>query len=141
LGEGGKKRKFLYDPVIITPTPTLPHQGLWLRRASGSERGGNWADAKFFPSPRGRGWGRGIKKEIPIRSSYFKMFWTPAFAGETTQKTFYETIKFGSLEEPLKRIASQRYADASHKFFSSVYSCPRSSLYISGRKTVKRKHS
>jgi hypothetical protein len=26
-------------------------------------------------------------------SSYFKMFWTPAFAGVTPQKTFYETIK------------------------------------------------
>jgi hypothetical protein len=25
-------------------------------------------------------------------SSYFKMFWTPAFAGVTTQGTFYETI-------------------------------------------------
>ena len=25
-------------------------------------------------------------------SSYFTAFWTPAFAGETTQKTFYEII-------------------------------------------------
>jgi len=24
-------------------------------------------------------------------SSYFNMFWTPAFAGVTTQETFYET--------------------------------------------------
>jgi len=36
--------------------------------------------------------GRGIKKEIPILSSYFKMFWTPAFAGVTLQETFYEII-------------------------------------------------
>jgi hypothetical protein len=27
-------------------------------------------------------------------SSYFKLFWTPAFAGVTTQETFYEIIKF-----------------------------------------------
>ena len=25
---------------------------------------------------------------------YFKLFWTPAFAGVTIQETFYETIKF-----------------------------------------------
>jgi hypothetical protein len=25
---------------------------------------------------------------------YFKMFWTPAFAGVTFQETFYETINF-----------------------------------------------
>jgi hypothetical protein len=29
-------------------------------------------------------------------SSYFNMFWTPAFAGVTTQETFYETINFAS---------------------------------------------
>jgi len=28
-------------------------------------------------------------------SGYFNMFWTPAFAGVTTQKTFYETINVG----------------------------------------------
>jgi hypothetical protein len=27
-------------------------------------------------------------------SSYFKTFWTPAFAGVTSQLTFYETIKW-----------------------------------------------
>ncbi len=27
-------------------------------------------------------------------SSYFKMFWTPAFAGVTTKQTSYETINF-----------------------------------------------
>jgi len=29
-------------------------------------------------------------------SCYFKMFWTPAFAGVTLQETFYEIIKFDS---------------------------------------------
>jgi hypothetical protein len=28
-------------------------------------------------------------------SSYFKTFWTPAFAGVTVFLTFYETIKLG----------------------------------------------
>jgi hypothetical protein len=37
-----------------------------------------------------------LKKEIPILSSYFKMFWTPAFAGVTLQETFYETIFIAS---------------------------------------------
>ena len=29
-------------------------------------------------------------------SSYFKMFWTPAFAGVTLQETFYEIIKISN---------------------------------------------
>ena len=35
-----------------------------------------------------------MKFVIPAKaeSSYFNMFWTPAFAGVTTQETFYETI-------------------------------------------------
>jgi hypothetical protein len=31
-------------------------------------------------------------------SSYFKTFWTPAFAGVTIQLTFYEAIMFWSFE-------------------------------------------
>jgi len=42
-----------------------------------------------------------VKGEIPYNSSfrrkpessYFEMFWTPAFAGVTMQETFYKTIK------------------------------------------------
>jgi hypothetical protein len=33
-------------------------------------------------------------------SSYFKAFWTPAFAGETTQKTFSEAIKISQGQNP-----------------------------------------
>jgi hypothetical protein len=43
-----------------------------------------------FVIPANPGSGRGQAPE----SSYFKMFWTPAFAGVTTQETFYETINF-----------------------------------------------
>ena len=38
-----------------------------------------------------------IPQNLPFQSkagSYFNMFWTPAFAGVTAQKTFYEIIKF-----------------------------------------------
>jgi len=36
---------------------------------------------------------------IPAKAetSYFKAFWTPAFAGVTLQETFYETIKLGAI--------------------------------------------
>ena len=33
-----------------------------------------------------------IPAKAGIRTSYFKLFWTPAFAGVTIQETFYETI-------------------------------------------------
>ena len=46
-------------------------------------------------------------------SSYFKMFWTPAFAGVTLQETFYEIIKFG-----VKRMIS-RAEIVSSRFLSS----------------------
>jgi len=41
-----------------------------------------------------------IKFVIPAKAgipySYFKAFWTPAFAGVTLQETFYEIIKVDS---------------------------------------------
>jgi hypothetical protein len=40
-----------------------------------------------IPANRGSGPGQALE------SSYFKMFWTPAFAGVTLQETFYETIR------------------------------------------------
>jgi hypothetical protein len=91
---------------------SFPHQG-----------GGNWPDPKFFPSPRGRGRGRGIKKEIPIRSSYFKAFWTPAFAGVTIQETFYGIIKNSGDQNHLctnvRRFGGFGYGTSSRRFITN----------------------
>jgi len=64
--------------------PLHPHPG-----------GGNFGPPSISPPLAGGGWGRGIEKEIPIQSSYFKELsnlWTPVFTGVTT---FYEIIIVG----------------------------------------------
>src|SRR4030042_792529 len=59
-------------------------------------------------------------------SSYFKMFWTPAFAGVTTQETFYEIIKFIRKEEIM--------ADNSYSFASLMEITKRpSTVFVKGR--------
>jgi hypothetical protein len=47
-----------------------------------------------FVIPANPGSGPGQAPE----SSYFKMFWTPAFAGVTLQVTFYEIINLRKIE-------------------------------------------
>jgi len=49
-----------------------------------------------------------IEFAIPAKpeTSYFKQFWTPAFAGVTIQETFYEIINYN---KPIKN-SSTKYA-------------------------------
>jgi hypothetical protein len=43
---------------------------------------------------------------MKFHKSYFRMFWTPAFAGVTIKETFYDSILFDWRQAPIARRAA-----------------------------------